>query len=391
MARVFISYSREREATVRDLAEDVRSLGNTVWFDEALSGGQRWWDRILETIRDCDVFVMLLDPDSLASTACRREYDYAHALGKPILPVLVSDDVKVSLLPPALAEIQHVDYRGDGREALRRLAKALPALPEPPALPDPLPAPPEAPLSYLGGLAEKLSADADLSFEQQSALVSELRLSLRDPETAADGRVLLERMRSRRDLFAAIADEIDELQAEPAAAVTTRPDTEPEVNAVPPVEQRPATVQSTESPPKRALLRNVALAVVAVAGLGATGYWYYGAAPGPSPSVPPRIYVHIAQETQRDAAQQASNDLEYMFRDVGLNVPGIELRPGPARTEFRFFKQAEEGEATKIYNALREMGIQAELVDLSSQYEDSEQIRARHYELWFSPEIIPTL
>ena len=259
MARVFISYSREREATVRDLAEDVGSLGNSVWFDEALSGGQRWWDRILETIRDCDVFVMLLDPDSLASTACRREYDYAHALGKPILPVLVSDDVKVSLLPPALAEIQHVDYRGDGREALRRLAKALPALPEPPALPDPLPPPPEAPLSYLGGLAEKLSADADLSFEQQSALVSELRLSLRDPETAADGRVLLERMRSRRDLFAAIADEIDELQAEPAAAVTTRPDTEPEVNAVPPVEQGPATVQSTESPPKRALLRNVAL------------------------------------------------------------------------------------------------------------------------------------
>lgn len=210
MAKIFLSYNRRSEAAARILVEDIEALGHSVWCDRELSGGQAWWSQILATVRDCDVFVFVLDPESLDSTACKREYGYAAALGKPVLPVLVSGEVATHLLPPALSQIQYVDYREQDRGAAFRLARALAAVPPPGPLPDPLPAPPDVPLSYLGSLTEQVETAATLSYEQQSALVVDLKRSLRDPEATADARRLLARLRKRRDLFATIADEIDE-------------------------------------------------------------------------------------------------------------------------------------------------------------------------------------
>jgi hypothetical protein len=103
MANIFISYNHESDPIAITLGNDIKALGHTVWFDRELSGGQAWWDKILVTVRDCDVFVFILDPEALNSMACKREYEYAAALGKPILPVVVSKEVSTSLLPPALS------------------------------------------------------------------------------------------------------------------------------------------------------------------------------------------------------------------------------------------------------------------------------------------------
>src|ERR1700674_5155786 len=117
MANVFISYNRKSRVIVESLAQDLDALGETVWFDEDLSGGQAWWNEILTRIRRCDLFVFVLDPESLNSEACKSEYQYAADLGKPILPILVSDRVSAGLLPPALCQIQFVDYREQDRKA----------------------------------------------------------------------------------------------------------------------------------------------------------------------------------------------------------------------------------------------------------------------------------
>ena len=82
MTKVFISYNRESETVVRALADDIEAIGHTVWFDQGLSGGKEWWDQILASVSDCDVFVFVLDSESLDSTACKREYGYAADLGK---------------------------------------------------------------------------------------------------------------------------------------------------------------------------------------------------------------------------------------------------------------------------------------------------------------------
>ncbi len=150
MADIFLSYAHQDATLVLALVEDLRALGNTVWWDEELSAGQPWWDRLLDQIRRCDVFVFALSPTALDSHACRREWEYAAVLGKPVLPVLVTEGVATTPLPPALATIQYIDYRERTSTTSLRLARALMAIPPAQPLPEPLPDPPEVPLSHLG-------------------------------------------------------------------------------------------------------------------------------------------------------------------------------------------------------------------------------------------------
>ena len=211
MAKIFISYSRQSEAVTQTLAKDMDDLGHSVWFDRELSGGQSWWDKIIENIRECETFVMVLDPRALSSIACKREYSYAHDLGKPILPVLVSSEVSVNLLPEALSKIQMVDYRNRDTEAAFKLARALTSIRSVTALPNPLPDPPEAPLSALGALAVQVDNPGTMNFEEQSSLLFKIKKNLLDDSNSDDACKLLARMRKRPDLLVSIADEIDDL------------------------------------------------------------------------------------------------------------------------------------------------------------------------------------
>jgi hypothetical protein len=121
--------------------------------------------------------------------------------------------VSTNLLPPPLSQIQFVDYRKQDRDAVLRLARALSAVPPSTPLPNPLPSSPEAPISYLGSLAEQVETTSALTYEEQSALLVDLKRSLQDANTTKDTQVLLETLRKRRDLFATIAEEIDQLLA----------------------------------------------------------------------------------------------------------------------------------------------------------------------------------
>lgn len=211
MANIFISYNREDKDKTKALVDDMEKLGHNVWFDEELSGGQKWWAQILESIRNCDLFVFVLSVNGLDSSACSLEYEYADALGKTILPVLVGEGVSPNLLPPVLSQIQFVDYRKPDRDAILNLAKAFAALPSSKPLPNPLPTPPEVPISYLGSLGKQVESRSKLSYEEQSALLFDLKRGLLDNETKSDARTLLQKLRKRHYLFENIAEEIDEL------------------------------------------------------------------------------------------------------------------------------------------------------------------------------------
>lgn len=225
--QIFISYSKTREQ-VDTLVEDLEALGHEVWFDQELIGGQRWWDSILERIRNCDLFIFALSPASLASHPCELEYTYAGALKKRILPVMV-EEVNTLLLPELLALIQYVDYRAMDRVAGLRLAHAINNLPATEPLPDPLPPPPPPPLSPLQKIAQRLQNDAPLTFDEQRDMLFELKLMLtgKDAKTARD---LLEKLRTRRDVLAVIAPEIEGIFA-PSARITPPP-AQPDVPTV---------------------------------------------------------------------------------------------------------------------------------------------------------------
>ncbi len=214
MSKIFISYGRENRDEVASLAEELGQLGHSVWFDDLLAGGSTWWDEILARIRESDVIIVALTPETVTSKAARRQWNYGAELGKPILPVLLTDGVVFSFLPASLSSIQYVDYRTADRKAAIALIRAVNGLSPATPLPDRLPDPPEVPTSSLGAIEEQIDSLMPLEFEQQSALVQRLELHVQNKEDLGDIRTLLNRLRRRHDLLASIDQRIDSLLAE---------------------------------------------------------------------------------------------------------------------------------------------------------------------------------
>lgn len=97
-------------------------------------------------------------------------------------------------------------------------------------------------------------------------------------------------------------------------------------------------------------------------------------------SAPPRIFLHIRSEDQREQAQVIADHLI----DSAYVVPGIQrVETGPKRTELRYFRQREREEAVAIASTLRNVGLDVQ-VTLIGGYESSPVISPRHYELWFA-------
>ena len=209
--RVFVSYAREDRTRTRPVVDGLRLLGADVWVDEELTGGQQWWDAILERIRACDVFAQAVSPTSVDSEACMSERAYALALAKPVLPVLVAP-VAAEVMPSDLAVLHMVDYREATAEEAFRLARALFTSAPAPPLPATLPAAPAVPGSYLSSISDRIRAPS-LSIDEQLGLVSRLRDALARDDQREHALDLLRRLQRREDLFAAPDRQIERLLA----------------------------------------------------------------------------------------------------------------------------------------------------------------------------------
>ncbi len=211
MSTFFISYTRADSARLAKLVKGLQKLRHPVWIDQELDGGQAWWDEVLNQIRSADALILCVTPNLLDSTACAREVDYARALGKPILPVMLAKTAP-ELLAADLARLQIVDFTEANEDSAFALFAALNRLPAPAPLPEPLPEPPVVPLSYLSGLGQQIQAQA-LGRDQQFSLIGQLRAGLQRPDEREPVLVLMHRLRSREDLYAGPARELDELFA----------------------------------------------------------------------------------------------------------------------------------------------------------------------------------
>ena len=184
MRRVFVSYSRQNLEAVTQLITDMQAVGIDTWHDQTLTGGQRWWDNILANIRECDIFVFALSPESWDSEACKSELGYVMKLRKPILPVLVAEGININLLSAPLNEIQVTDYRRRDKDAAFALLKSINTTPPTPALPDPLPDPPRVPISYLSTLKDRIESHGPLISQDQITLIFELEEGVRQGRSA---------------------------------------------------------------------------------------------------------------------------------------------------------------------------------------------------------------
>ena len=210
--KIFITYSRTNKEPVISLANDLEELGHQVWYDQEINGGQSWWDNILSNIRDCEVYLYAITQPALDSTACKRELDYAKALNKTALPVLVDKAVSIAIIPRYLSNVQYVEYTGTGdKGTVFALLRAIGSLPASQPMPDPLPDPPMVPISYLDSLKDKIDSPS-LDKRDQVNIVNELKFKLADPDNKKEDIYgLLKKLRKHEDLFASVSVEIDQI------------------------------------------------------------------------------------------------------------------------------------------------------------------------------------
>jgi len=88
---IFISYSRDDKAWAYEFANALTDkLGFSVFVDyKGIHIGVNWWRTICEHIETCDYVLFIMSPMAIDSIYCSAEIDYALALNKPILPIML--------------------------------------------------------------------------------------------------------------------------------------------------------------------------------------------------------------------------------------------------------------------------------------------------------------
>jgi WD40 repeat protein len=124
---VFVSYSRRDSEFVRRLVEGLQARGKDVWLDtDGIRDGEVFPAAIRSAVEGSNAFVLVISPDSIASSFCDQEVDHALEHHKQIVP-LVYRQVADGELPEPIRVRNWIPFEtADGFDAgLDRLVRAL--------------------------------------------------------------------------------------------------------------------------------------------------------------------------------------------------------------------------------------------------------------------------
>jgi hypothetical protein len=168
---VFISYSRENQEVVRRLAEAVKRLGYSVWWDDQLPPHLSYGDVIARKVGGAKAAIVVWSANAIESEWVRAEADMARNQKKLIQTSIDGRDP-----PMPFNQLHYVSLAdwdgGDGHTGWSKVKESLAALcgppggeatvpaaappvalekPAPPTAPAPAPAPPPTPKPATGG------------------------------------------------------------------------------------------------------------------------------------------------------------------------------------------------------------------------------------------------
>jgi TolB-like protein len=114
MPDIFLSYSREDQATARRFAEGFEKEGFKVWWDQTLRSGENY-DQVTErALREAKAVVVLWSKTSVESRWVRAEATQADRLGT-LVPAMIEDCTR-----PIMFELKHTaelaHWQGDARD-----------------------------------------------------------------------------------------------------------------------------------------------------------------------------------------------------------------------------------------------------------------------------------
>ena len=126
-AKVFISYSRSDMVFADRLEAALKARGFEPLIDRTeIFAFEDWWKRIEALIAQADTIVFVLSPESVASSICQKEADFAASLNKRFAPI-VCRPVSPESAPTALSRLNWIFFDDAARfdASMDQLAKAL--------------------------------------------------------------------------------------------------------------------------------------------------------------------------------------------------------------------------------------------------------------------------
>lgn len=108
MSFIFISYSRQDQDYVSTLVQALHSHRLPTWLDNRIDYGATWPRVIQDHLEQCEVFLLVMSPQSEDSHWVQCELSLALELRKPIFPLLLEGRRWLSV-----AAIQTVDVKGN--------------------------------------------------------------------------------------------------------------------------------------------------------------------------------------------------------------------------------------------------------------------------------------
>lgn len=122
----FISYSRDNKDFALELGKELRASGFPIWLDQLdIPTGARWDDEIERALEQCEIFLVVLTPNSIASNNVKDEIGYAIDANKRIMPILLEH----ANIPFRLRRFQYVDFTdisyNEGIDAAKQLLRKL--------------------------------------------------------------------------------------------------------------------------------------------------------------------------------------------------------------------------------------------------------------------------
>ncbi|MDX2416519.1 MAG: TIR domain-containing protein [Xanthomonadales bacterium] len=107
-AFIFVCYShKDKEMVYPELAW-LRDQGLNIWYDEGISPGEEWPERIAWAIENADKILFYISPDSTQSRICRDEVRLARTEGKSIVSVQLKPTELVGGLELTLGSSQAI-------------------------------------------------------------------------------------------------------------------------------------------------------------------------------------------------------------------------------------------------------------------------------------------
>jgi adenylate cyclase len=124
---VFVSYSREDQDRVFELAGKLRAAGVALWIDQgSLDAAAMWGQQIVEALDGAKVMLLMITPAAVRSDNVAKEVTLISERRGHILPVHLEHTVIPPALKYPLAGIQHIElFSGDPEEKMQAVLKSL--------------------------------------------------------------------------------------------------------------------------------------------------------------------------------------------------------------------------------------------------------------------------